>query len=166
MHIRPGQFLLSTPLLDDTFFEQTILVITEVNSDGCIGFIINQLHGRNLNELQEFRYGPAQPLYNGGPVESDMMYCLHSRPDVVANSFTICEGLATGGDFATIVSLLKAGKLSSQEVKCLIGYCGWDAGELEAEIAEGSWQLIEAPVAETFANDVQNMWQLWQSKYR
>ena len=159
MHIHPGQLLISTPLLDDTFFEQTILVITEVNSDGCIGFIINQLHGRNLNELQEFRHGPAQPLYNGGPVQSDMLYCLHSRPDVVANSFIISEGLATGGDFTAIVALLKAGKLSSQEVKCLIGYCGWDAGELEAEIAEGSWQVLNTPVSMVFETDVHSLWQ-------
>lgn len=164
MKIQPGQLLLSTPLLDDTFFEQTVLVITEVNDDGCIGFIINQLHGRMLNELAEFRQGPAQPLYNGGPVQSDMLYCLHCRPDVVTNSFPICDGLATGGDFSQIVQMLQQGKLSSTEVKCLIGYCGWDAGELEGEIAEGSWKILPSTVALVFENDVQKMWSRWHAQ--
>jgi putative transcriptional regulator len=31
--------------------------------------------------------------------------------------------------------------LSADEVKIFVGYCGWDAGELESEIEEGSWEV-------------------------
>jgi putative transcriptional regulator len=40
--LQQGDIIISTPLLNDTNFEKTVLVITEHNADGAIGLIINQ----------------------------------------------------------------------------------------------------------------------------
>jgi putative transcriptional regulator len=31
--------------------------------------------------------------------------------------------------------------VNEQEIQLFIGYCGWDEGELEAEVEEGSWVI-------------------------
>ncbi len=49
-----------------------------------------------------------------------------------------------GGDFKTAVRLINNNTLTESDIRIFIGYCGWDAGELEAEIAEGSWTILEA----------------------
>jgi putative transcriptional regulator len=45
---------------------------------------------------------------------------------------------------------LSNGQLSSSQGKIFIGYCGWDTGELQAEIEEGSWEISDFPLSEVF----------------
>ncbi len=40
--MKPGIFLTSTSLLDDTFFEKSVIFITEYNDKGAMGFVINK----------------------------------------------------------------------------------------------------------------------------
>ena len=49
--------------------------------------------------------------------------------------------------------------INVKKVRLFIGYCGWNAGELEAEIEEGSWQVTNAPVDLVFAASVTELWQ-------
>ena len=47
---------------------------------------------------------------------------------------------------------LRSGELASDAtaVKFVAGYAGWGAGQLESELAEGSWQLVDAAAAEVY----------------
>lgn len=40
-----------------------------------------------------------------------------------------------------VAEAINNNKIYNQEVQLFIGYCGWDANELEAEMDEGSWIL-------------------------
>jgi putative transcriptional regulator len=40
-----------------------------------------------------------------------------------------------------VIQALNTNKINQQEIQIYIGYCGWDLGELEAEVEEGSWIL-------------------------
>ena len=158
MHLQPGHIIISTALLDDTEFEKAAIVITEHNKKGTIGYVFNQLFPRKFNELEEFRHSIPVPLYKGGPVQTDMLYFMHRRPDLVANGEQVTENVYMGGDFKTAVQLLNNAQLSSGDVRLYIGYCGWDANELEAEIKEGSWHLTNATVDVVFTDSPVSIW--------
>jgi putative transcriptional regulator len=41
-----------------------------------------------------------------------------------------------------VIEAINAGAINQQEIQLFIGYCGWDVGELEAEVEEGSWSFL------------------------
>lgn len=143
MNIAAGILLKSTALLDDSFFADSIILLTEYNEAGAIGFIVNRPFARQLNELEEFRHSPAFPLYDGGPVGRENLYFIHGREDLVPGGQPLGNGIYFSGDFKAAIKGINNKSLGPSDIKILVGYCGWDAGELEAEIAEGSWTVCE-----------------------
>lgn len=147
---RQGRCLAATSLLDGSYFEAAIIFIHSHNEAGAAGFIVNRRFPRKLNELVEFRHHAAIELYEGGPVDQEHIFFLHRASSAIAGGTPVTEDLFFGGNFNNAVTALTNGQLSSNEVKIFIGYCGWDAGELEGEIAEGSWTAMNIDATEIF----------------
>ena len=141
--MQTGTILNSTPLLNDTIFEDTTILITEYNEKGAMGFVINKQFDRKLNELEEFKHSISFPLNDGGPVDRGHLFFIHQRPDLIKEGVLIHKNIYLGGDFKTAVQLINDRTITQKDIKIFIGYCGWDANELEAEIAEGSWEVSE-----------------------
>lgn len=146
MKPQTGMLLKSTAALSDTFFDSSLVLVTEYNERGAVGFVINRPFARQLNELEEFRHSPAFPLYDGGPVGRESLYFIHRRNDLVKGGQPFGDRLYYGGDFREAIKGINNKSLSPDDIKIFIGYCGWDAGELEAEIAEGSWAIREGEI--------------------
>jgi putative transcriptional regulator len=142
MNIQAGFLLHSTPALSDTLFAGTTIYIAEYNRDGATGFIINQPFGRSLNELEEFKHNLPFPLFKGGPVAGEHLFFVHRRPDIITGGKPAGKDIFVGGDFSQAVAGINNGKLKEGDIKIFVGYCGWDTGDLEAEIAEGSWHVV------------------------
>lgn len=136
-----GTILHSTSLLNDSIFEDVTILITERNEKGAMGFVINKLFDRKLNELEEFKHGTPFPLHDGGPVDREHLFFIHQRPDLIEGGTLVSNNIYFGGDFKTAVKLINYRTISEKDIKIFIGYCGWDANELEEEIAEGSWEV-------------------------
>ena len=158
MQVQPGNIIISTKLLDNTNFEKVVIVITEHNEKGSIGYVFNQLFSRTFNELEEFKHSIPVPLYAGGPVQTDMLYFMHRRPDLIPSDEHVAGNVYLNGDFIKAVKLLNKRQLPAEDVRLFIGYCGWDFQELEDEIAEGSWQLTNAAVDFVFSSTPELLW--------
>jgi len=143
MKLEVGMFLRSTDALTDTLFADVIIFLTEYNANGAAGFIVNKPYGRSLHELEEFQHSIPFPLYDGGPVDKEHLFVLHQRPDLIEDAASVGNGIHFGGNFKQVVAAINSDGITSSQIKIFVGYCGWDAGELEAEIAEGSWTLAE-----------------------
>jgi putative transcriptional regulator len=142
--IKAGLLLSATALLDDTVFEKAHILITEFNTNGALGFVVNKPFGRSLTELAEFKNGRPFPLYEGGPVDQQHLFFIHQRPDLIEDGTAVGNGIYYSGNFKQAVEAVNSTALTSAQLKIFVGYCGWDAGELEAEIAEGSWEPEDA----------------------
>lgn len=140
--MKAGTILESTALLHGDFFEGATILITEYNEQGAMGFVINKIFPRKFNELEEFRNSAPFPLYDGGPVDREHLFFLHQRPDLIEGGTAVSENVYLGGDFKAAVQFINSGILAETEIRLFIGYCGWDTGELEAEIREGSWKIV------------------------
>lgn len=141
--LQAGTFIKSTDALNGTVFEQVIIFITEYNANGATGFVINKPFDRQLNELAEFSSSPGFPLYEGGPVDQEHLFFVHRQPEL-AEGGTAVNGIYNGGNFKQAVAAINNGRITTADIKIFIGYCGWDGGELEAEIKEGSWIIATA----------------------
>lgn len=151
MILEAGIFLKSTPALHDTYFSGVTIFIIEYNSRGAVGFVVNRPFARSLNDLEEFKHSPYFLLYEGGPVDVEHLFFLHCRPDVIKKGTAAGKGIYSGGDFTQAVTGINNKSLSANDLKIFVGYCGWDRGELEAEIEEGSWIVEAATMEEVFA---------------
>ncbi|MES2431736.1 MAG: YqgE/AlgH family protein [Bacteroidota bacterium] len=158
MDLNIGTILISTEKLADTNFEKTVIIISEHNEKGSLGFVINKLFPRRFNELAEFKNSMAFPLYNGGPVETESLYFIHCRPDLIDGGNPITDNIFMGGDFKKAVMMMDQKMITDKELKLFVGYCGWDDNELNQEIEEGSWQIIEMPTQNIF-NLLEDLWQ-------
>jgi len=139
--IKAGIYLKSTAVLNDSFFEDTSILIVDHNEKGSTGFVTNKPFGKSLHELIEFNQAKPFPLMDGGPVDRDHIFLLHKRPDLIDGGEQINAGLYLGGNMDQAIEAINNGDLNPKDIQLFIGYCGWDAGELEAELEEGSWIL-------------------------
>lgn len=142
--MKPGIFLKSTSLLNDTLFENAVVFITEYNEKGAMGFVVNQKFPRKLNELEEFKNVKPFPIHLGGPVDQEHLYFIHQRPDLIEGGEPVTATIFLGGDFKSVVKNIDNHVLTEKDVRIFLGYCGWDYRELDEEIAEGSWEVLEA----------------------
>lgn len=158
MHITPGTILISAPSLDDPNFIKSAILVTEYNQQGAIGFVLNEPFDRKLNELVEFQQCKAFDLFVGGPMEPEKLFVLHRRPAMIEQSDLVADGVYTGGDFKQVLAYINQHAHAEKDIKLLLGYCGWDAGQLEEEIAEGSWLKVQVPLAFVFEEKAGMLW--------
>jgi len=145
-----GNIIISSPDINDPNFENTPILIVEHNERGAVGFILHMLLKKSLNELIEFSTCPPIPLFVGGPVDQEHLFFLHRCPDLIEGGEPVKDGVYYGGDFQQVIQSLKEGTLTEKEICLLIGYAGWDPGQLEAEIKEGSWSVSTLPAHHVF----------------
>lgn len=146
MRPQTGMLIRATALLNGTNFDNAIILITEYNEKGAVGFVINKPFARKLNELEEFKHSPAFPLYEGGPVDTEHLFFIHQRPGVIQEGKFIGEDIYYGGNFKQAITAINNKSLTVSGIKIFVGYCGWNPGELDAEIAEGSWEPADEEV--------------------
>ena len=139
--LKAGIYIKSTAALIGSFFENTTILVVEHNEAGSMGFVTNQPFEKSLHDLVEFSHSKPFPLMDGGPVDRDHLFVLHKRPDLIDGGKEMTKGLYLGGNMNQVIEAINATGANHQEIQIFIGYCGWDIGELEAEVEEGSWTL-------------------------
>jgi putative transcriptional regulator len=159
ININAGQLLISAPTLDDPSFNKVVIFIAEQNAKGALGFVVNRLFHRTFNELMEYRHSLPFKLYEGGPVENESLYFLHQQPHLIEGGTHIVDSIYLGGDFKQAVQLINNKTIKESELKLFIGYCGWDYGELEDEVKEGSWLVGNNTSEIVFTTDISPLWE-------
>ena len=137
--LKAGIYIKSTDALDGSFFEHTTILIVKHNEEESLGFVTNKTFGKSLHDLIEFNHSKPFPLMDGGPVDREHLFVLHKRPDLIDGGEQMNNGLYLGGNMDQVIEAINNGSATQEEIQIFIGYCGWDAGELEAELEEGSW---------------------------
>jgi putative transcriptional regulator len=159
-----GKLLVSEPsIIGDASFSRSVILLTEFNEDGVVGFIINKPLDFCLSELvpeitQEFE------VYEGGPVSQDNLYFLHRIPELIPNSHHIKDGIYWGGDFQTVSTLINANKIRSEDIKFFLGYSGWEPSQLQQELDSKSWVVTDNEDSGLILSD--QMHNVWKHKMR
>lgn len=140
--LKAGISIKSTDSLIGSYFEDTTILIVEHNKAGSTGFVTNKPYGKSLHDLVEFNHSKPFPLMDGGPVDRAHLYVLHKRPDLIEGGKQLTNGLYLGGNMEQVIKAINAEAVNQEEIQLFIGYCGWNVGELDAEVEEGSWSFL------------------------
>ena len=142
-------FLIAMPALEDPYFAHSLVYICEHNENGALGIIVNRPIDMNLAGLLEkidikLEAGDLAdlPVYFGGPVQLDRGFVLHRPVGQWQSTLAVNEavGLTSSRD---VLSAVGSTGLPS-EIIVTLGYSGWDAGQLESELAQNSWLTVPA----------------------
>ncbi|HCC69675.1 MAG TPA: hypothetical protein DEQ09_00765 [Bacteroidales bacterium] len=139
-----GRLLISEPFLPDTFFNRTLVYLTEHNEKGSVGFIINKSINIKVNDALEGFAGWDERLTMGGPVAPDTLHYLHTIGNIIPDSVWVSDNIYWGGSIDVIKELISTGKVGSGDIRFFLGYSGWGEGQLEKELKENSWIIADA----------------------
>jgi putative transcriptional regulator len=143
-----GHFLIAMPAMNDPYFARSVTFICEHNQDGAMGVVINRPIDMKLESLFKqinlsIENNPlAQHLVHfGGPVQIDRGFVLHQPAGNWDSTIAVHGNTA----LTTSKDILEAAAAGHGPDKMLItlGYAGWAAGQLEAEIAQNAWLSVK-----------------------
>lgn len=139
-----GTLVVATPSLVDPNFARTVVFILQHDDDGSLGVVLNRPTIEPVvDHLPHWADHVADPasVFIGGPVEPEIAVGVRAVP---------------GGGVELIDLSDEPGP--DDIVRVFSGYSGWGPGQLEAEIAEGSWWVVEGGVNDVFEPDPTALW--------
>ena len=146
-----NQFLIAMPGMADENFAGSVVYLCEHSERGALGLVINKpidIKLKNLFEKVELPLERAelasQPVFFGGPVQTERGFVLHEGQgeDGYSSTLNIPGGLA----MTTSKDVLEAVSDGAGPKRLLItlGCSGWSAGQLEDEISQNAWLTVPA----------------------
>ena len=162
-HFLTNQFLIAMPTLADANFSQTVTLICEHNEQGALGLIINRPMRMRMHEVFEQLElgGPPsalldQPIMQGGPVQPDRGFVIHRAGPSWESTVKVSSQIhvTTSRD---ILNAVAAGHGPSP-ICMVLGYAGWEAGQLEIEVSQNSWLTVPADERILFDTPFEQRW--------
>jgi putative transcriptional regulator len=155
-----GRLLVAEPMLGDPNFDRTVVLMIEHSSEGALGLVLNRPTDLGVAEaLPAWAAVVSEParLHLGGPVEPASGWCLGRARDPERT-----EGFVPVlGDLGLIdLDLEPTVAIESfSAVRLYAGYSGWGSGQLERELAEDTWFVVDAEPDDPFLPDGAALWQ-------
>lgn len=146
-----GSLLVAAPILRDPNFHRAVVFVAEHGDEGAMGLVLNRPTdtpvGEALPELTAIA-GEAEPVYVGGPVGTGSVLAIAELED---------PGDASELLFGS-VGFVQEPDVPVQRGRVFVGYAGWSAGQLEAELEEESWLVLPAEADDLFSDDPDGLW--------
>ena len=157
-----GRLLVATPTLDDPHFHHSVVFMVEHHADGALGLVLNRPSAESLDVPLDawVRVQSAPPrVFSGGPVEPDALIALARTDGPVEED--------DEGHLAPLTASIASADLAAdpdevapniRALRVFRGYAGWSAGQLEMEIASGSWLVLDSDESDVFTAEPDDLW--------
>lgn len=151
-----GKLLVASPALVDPSFVRSVVLVTEHSEEGAMGIVLNRPADAIASEVvpELAALTGDGPVFIGGPVQSQALVVLAEFSDPEAAAWIVVADVgfvSADADPDELDRAVRRGRVYA-------GYSGWDAGQLEAELEQGSW-IVEPPLpAELFPDDPASLW--------
>ncbi len=160
-----GKLLIAMPSMSDPRFHRAVIFVCAHDEEGAMGLVINhELPGVEFSDLvsqlkfeSDITFDTLNlPVMYGGPVESARGFLLHSTDFERADTMQVAQKYNITGtvDALQDIALGKRPK----DLLFILGYAGWDAGQLDEEIRQAAWLVVDADPDLIFGGDVDEKW--------
>lgn len=155
-----GRLLVATPGLVDPNFYRTVVLIVSHTEEGAAGVVLNRPSETELDEgpLRTIAPLAADPplVFVGGPVDATSAVCLaRTAPEARPEGWQQVVG---GLGVLDLGDGIDDGVSNVDRVRVFAGYAGWAPGQLEAEVEEGSWYVVEADPEDALSAEPGGLW--------
>lgn len=162
-----GKLLLATPSMGDPRFNKAAILICAHDKKGAMGLVVNQvlpgiemaklLSQLELNISDKVKEISARTqVMSGGPVDTGRGFIVHSNEFIQIDTVKIDNQISVTGTVDALKAIAE-GK-GPQKMKFILGYAGWDAGQLDAELQQNTWLIADATPDLVFNNNPETIW--------
>jgi putative transcriptional regulator len=160
-----GRMLVAMPGIGDPRFERSVIFLCAHNAEHAMGLAVNRpAQGLSLaSVLKRLKIKssitvPDDLVLMGGPVERDRGFVLHTDDYTSpSSSIPVMPGIALTATPEVLEAIAGHNRRPRRSFLAL-GYAGWDAGQLELEIAENTWLTCDADESLIFDDDYDQKW--------
>ena len=152
-----GKLLVATELVQGEMFAKTVVLLLHYDETGAFGLVVNRptdVEPRELVADDEALAGYGGKLFWGGPVHMDSLRALLLTDDPPAEAEKIVESVY----LVSFEDAFEQGDEDPAAVRLFIGYAGWAPGQLDFEMARGSWRVLPATDELVFAEEPDKLW--------
>lgn len=157
--------LLATPQLADPVFGQTVLLTAPLREGARIGVILNRPTDHPMKALfpdHKVLNQIKDNVYYGGPMLPEVMVVLvRSDSDLGQGALKVGNGLFLALSAPLIEKILKENPAAA---RCYVGSVIWQAGELDEQIKDGAWSVVQPDTELIFSRNPENLWESLQHK--
>jgi putative transcriptional regulator len=169
-----GRLLVASPILNDPNFDRTVILVLDHGSEtGALGLVVNRPTSLTVTAaVPTWSDHVAEPavVFVGGPVAAESAIGLARTDDVTRATVdaeaddAAAEGFGAVGFFGLgTVDLSREPEDVHPSVAALrvyAGYAGWAPGQLEGEIDEGAWWVVDAEPDDAWTRMPQDLWRI------
>lgn len=158
--VKKGVLLVAHPSLMDPNFQQTVVLVCEHGAEGTLGVIINRPTEVPLSEALpnvSVLKGTSYVLFAGGPVQPDGILMLFRVADAPDRLRKILDHVYLGLN-REILERVITDPHPTETFRAYAGYAGWAPGQVEFEMAMGSWAVIPADPSSIFDKAPETLW--------
>lgn len=147
-----GKLLLAMPGMGDLRFHKAVIFICAHDENGAMGLVVNHtLPGLEFGQLLK-QLGISSnielplndlsvPVLSGGPVEAARGFLLHSGEFNQTDTIKIDDHYSVTGTVDALKEVA-TGK-GPEKMLFILGYAGWSPGQLDDEIQNNSWLVVD-----------------------
>lgn len=163
MRTLQDHFLIAMPAMGDPNFNETVTFVCKHDDEGAMGIVINRptdmLLGEVFRQLSIEPAAPraaAMPVLAGGPVQRDRGFVIHGSDQPYESTLETEAGIRISVSQDVLAAIANGD--GPDPVLVALGYAGWDAGQLEAELAANAWLSVPADRSVLFDTPFEQRW--------
>ncbi|MCF8467530.1 MAG: YqgE/AlgH family protein [Sneathiella sp.] len=160
-----GKLLVAMPTMGDPRFKKAVILLCAHSEAGAMGILLNRtLDALSFDDLLEQLDIPiaGKPshikIHFGGPVDTERGFVVHSTDLLYETTLVIGDDMA----LTATVDMLKtiAGGSGPESSFLALGYSGWGPGQLEQEIQENGWLVVDPDTEIVFGPELETKWDI------
>ncbi len=158
-----NHFLIAMPNMRDPSFVRSVAFMCQHNEDGAMGIVVNRLSEYRLGDVlaqmglkSDLAEVEDAPVLIGGPVQPERGFVLHAPHGAWESSYKISESICVTTSRDVLVAIAEGN--GPQRALVALGYAGWGAGQIEAELRENGWLTAPASERILFATPLEQRW--------
>jgi len=165
-----GKLLVAMPNIDDDSFKNATIFMCAHDDKGAMGLIVNdKMPNIDFEQLLlklKIEHGDHKsikiPVLRGGPLDSSRGFVLHSKDFNRKDTINVDERFSVTGTMDALKAI--ADGTGPNEAIFMLGYSSWDAGQLEEELRDNSWIIVDADKDIIFNTTPDKVWRKAMSK--
>jgi len=163
-----GKLLLAMPGMGDTRFYKSVIYVCAHDDEGAMGLVINHplesvafdellAELKITNDIELDLKALEVPVLRGGPVEGARGFLLHSSDFENPDTVKVDDQIFVTGTLDALKDVARGA--GPKRRLFVLGYAGWTAGQLDQELQQNAWLIVDADPDLVFGGEAEDKWE-------